>query len=114
MAIFLGVDTSCYTTSVAAVDSDGKLLADKRKVLDVKFGERGLQQSEAVFQHVQNLPVLLAELLDAIDVDLVQGIAASSRPRPVEGSYMPVFTAGMGQAQIAGKLLGCKFNPTSH
>ena len=42
--IFLGIDTSCYTTSVAAVDENGNLAAEARKLLSVADGERGLRQ----------------------------------------------------------------------
>lgn len=57
----IGIDTSCYTTSVCAVDADEKLLGDYRKVLQVKQGNRGLRQSEAVFQHMNNLPYLISK-----------------------------------------------------
>lgn len=33
--IFLGIDTSCYTTSIAAVDENGNVLSDQRKLLSV-------------------------------------------------------------------------------
>ncbi|MGL6294238.1 MAG: peptidase M22, partial [Eubacterium aggregans] len=91
---FLGIDTSNYTTSIALCDGDGRLLSDSRQVLTVKAGERGLRQSEALFQHVRNLP----EMLESLDFSRVQvaGIAASVSPRPVEDSYMPVFRAGSG------------------
>ena len=39
--IFLGIDTSCYTTSIAAVDENGNLLSDQRKLLNVPDGQRG-------------------------------------------------------------------------
>ena len=51
MDIALGIDTSCYTTSVAALDLDGGLAADFRIPLAVKPGGRGLSQSEMLFQH---------------------------------------------------------------
>ena len=43
MNAYIGVDTSCYTTSVACVDETG-IVSDLRKVLSVKQGERGLRQ----------------------------------------------------------------------
>ena len=59
-AVVLGFDTSCYTTSVAAVDLAGRPVASCRRLLPVPSGERGLRQSEAVFIHVRQLPVLLS------------------------------------------------------
>ena len=59
MLAVLGIDTSCYTTSVAAVTLEGQVLSSVRRLLVVKMGGRGLRQSEGVFQHVQNLPELL-------------------------------------------------------
>ena len=50
-AVVLGFDTSCYTTSVAAVDLAGRPVASCRRLLPVPSGERGLRQSEAVFIH---------------------------------------------------------------
>lgn len=54
MKYILGIDTSAYTTSIALVDSKtGRILADERKVLEVKEGQKGLRQQEAVFQHLK-------------------------------------------------------------
>ena len=92
----LGIDTSNYKTSVAIV-LGGETIVDLRRFLRVKEGERGLRQSEALFQHVQNLPEMFAELREQFDGE-VDAVAYSTRPRPVEGSYMPCFTAGAGQA----------------
>lgn len=99
----LGIDTSNYKTSVAIVDAEGQILADARRFLQVRDGERGLRQSEAFFQHIQQLPNLLTEALSqaqSVDPDgKVVAISVSDRPRPVEQSYMPVFTAGVRMAQ---------------
>ena len=94
MKAILGLDTSCYTTSVAAVALDGQVLASVRRLLVVKQGGRGLRQSEGVFQHTQNLPQLVKQLKEQLpDLEPV-AISASFTPRDVEGSYMPVFTVG--------------------
>ena len=66
--LFIGIDTSCYTTSAACVDEKGIVL-DRRTVLFVERGERGLRQSEGLFQHVRNLGSLVPELMR----DLPQG-----------------------------------------
>lgn len=45
--MYLGFDTSNYTTSVALFD--GNDIIQAKKLLHVKTGERGLRQSDAVF-----------------------------------------------------------------
>jgi len=112
--MILGIDTSCYTTSLAVVDQDGRLVKDLRQLLRVKKGERGLQQSAALFQHVQNLPVLFKDLGQELDFSLVKAVCASTRPRPAAGSYMPVFTACQGFGQVIGETARIPFYATSH
>lgn len=97
MKVFLGIDTSAYTTSLAAVDESMQVLADERIILQVESGERGLRQSEALFLHVKNLP-LLFERVNRVLFDNTCAMAVSTRPRNTEGSYMPVFLAGSGVA----------------
>ena len=99
----LGIDTSNYKTSLAVVRG-GETVADIRRFLKVKEGERGLRQSEALFQHVQNLPEMFSELRDVFDGN-IDAVAYSTRPRAVEGSYMPCFTAGSGQAVAVASAL---------
>ena len=107
----LGIDTSCYTTSMAVVDGP-QLLSDERKLLMVEAGGRGLQQSNALFQHVQNLPLLFDQLnLSSLRIGAV---AVSARPRPRDGSYMPVFTAGYACAKAVASALGVPLFETSH
>ena len=111
----LGIDTSNYKTSVAVVDASGEVLFNHQQLLQVKRGERGLRQSEALFQHVQNMPPVLERLFE--DDSLRQQIGAvsvSSRPRPVEGSYMPVFTAGLGYGRSVAAALGVPLYEYSH
>lgn len=93
---FLGLDTSCYTTSLGLVDTGGKIVKDLRRILTVKPGEKGLRQSEALFQHLKNLPDLIEE---AAPFSPLLGVAYAARPRPVSGSYLPVFLAGAGFAR---------------
>jgi len=110
----LGIDTSCYTTSVAVVDENRKLLFQDRRLLEVPPGERGLQQSQAVFQHVQNLPLLLETAFSHAEPRDIQVVAASVAPRPVRGSYMPVFTVSGGQGKILADALKAPFAATTH
>lgn len=106
----LGFDTSNYTASAAW--TDGAHDKSVRQLLSVKSGERGIRQSEGLFQHVKLLP----ELYERLDIDMnnVKAVGASTRPRNVEGSYMPVFLAGHGFAKIAAKSLGVPLYEFSH
>lgn len=100
----LGIDTSNYKTSLALIRGD-EIICDLRRFLTVKEGERGLRQSDALFQHVKNLPELMSALRDCSGIQ-IDGIAFSDRPRPVEGSYMPCFMAG----KSLGESLASAFN----
>ena len=114
MKAVIGWDTSCYTTSVAAVSLEGHVLASVRRLLSVKTGDRGLRQSEGVFQHTQNLPQLLRKLREDLpDIEPV-ALCASAAPREQEGSYMPVFTVGIGAAEQAAALMGLPLYFTNH
>ena len=81
MNIIIGLDTSCYTTSCAAVTTDGNVLASCRKLLPVRQGERGLRQSEAVFTHVRQLPALMEELGQYTSGHRIVAVCSSARPR---------------------------------
>jgi len=109
--MIIGIDTSCYTTSVAIINDDGALLSERRLVLQVKPGERGLRQSEAVFQHLQNLPRLVEDF--KADTPII-AVAASTKPRPVPGSYLPVFKVGAAMGSTLAHLAGTPFFETSH
>ncbi|MBQ2217626.1 MAG: hypothetical protein II418_01680 [Firmicutes bacterium] len=112
--LVLGLDTSNYTTSVAVTDADtGEILADERILLTVKQGEKGLRQSDALFQHWQNLPDLLERVLPVYGKEICC-IAVSEKPRPQEGSYMPVFTAGVHTARILAAQTGARLVLCSH
>ncbi len=94
--MILAVDTSCYTTSMIVIDRvTGQILFELNKNLAVKPGERGLRQSEGFFMHVHQLTASFEMLSKAVDVKKISAIAVSSRPRPLESSYMPVFHAGL-------------------
>jgi N6-L-threonylcarbamoyladenine synthase len=111
----LGLDTSCYTTSAALVIG-GILAYDGRAPLQVSKGHVGLRQSEALFQHVRNLPRLIEAACDGArreSCDIV-AVAASAWPRRVEGSYMPVFLASAGYGRALAAALGVPFLETSH
>lgn len=97
---FLGVDTSCYTTSVAIVDDKLNIIAEEKILLSVKSGSRGLRQSEGYFQHVENLAKIFNEQSIKTNLKNVKCLASSDKPRNVDGSYMPVFLAGTNILKI--------------
>lgn len=116
MSIFLGIDTSAYTSSLAVVDKEQRILADKRMLLEVKKGNRGLRQSEALFLHTKNLPFLF-ESIEALLKDnkyKLQAIGVSTWPRRLKGSYMPVFMAGHAQARVLSAFSGVPLFEVSH
>ena len=113
MSIYLGIDTSNYTTSVCLYDSDTGQVISKRKLLPVKEGERGLRQSDAVFHHVQQLPGLFEEAFDGYSRQ-IKAIGVSYAPRTAEGSYMPCFTVGTMAADVLSSVLKAPVYRFSH
>jgi N6-L-threonylcarbamoyladenine synthase len=111
--LVLGIDTSNYTSSAALARADRSIAADTRKQLSVGSGERGLRQSEAFFRHVDNIPALAGDLLRGYR-GRIGAVAVSDRPRPVEGSYMPVFRAGLRFAEVLADALGTPLFCFSH
>lgn len=109
----LGIDTSCYTTSVALA-GDGRVVASERKLLTVAEGERGLRQSDGVFQHTTRLHALLEALMSGVQGVRVAAVCASTRPRDVNDSYMPVFLVGESMGRGIAAALGVPFYATSH
>lgn len=108
--MYLGFDTSNYTTSLAMFD--GKNIFQQKKLLTVRHGEKGLRQSEAVFQHTVNMPNLVNEL--DFDNEDINAVGVSARPRNIEGSYMPCFTVGINVATAVSKFTSSKLYTTSH
>ena len=98
-ACFVGFDTSNYTTSLAVCDKDGRIVANLKTPLSVASGERGLRQSDAVFSHIKNLPGLCQRLGEILCDYTPLGVGVSTRPRSVEGSYMPCFLSGIAAAR---------------
>ncbi|HWQ62617.1 MAG TPA: O-sialoglycoprotein endopeptidase, partial [Negativicutes bacterium] len=115
MKLVLGVDTSCYTTSVALLTADGTLVADERRPLAVKPGARGLAQSEMVYQHTRTLPELFTAAAAAAGGRLeLAAVAASVQPRPLPESYMPAFLVGAGYARVIAVAQAVPFLSLSH
>lgn len=114
MSLFLGIDTSNYTTSTALYNSDTGEMLSCKKLLPVKSGQLGLRQSDAVFHHTAQLHSLIAELVKSIDTKDIVAIGASSKPRPIDGSYMPCFTVGENTAKILSSVLKIPLYRFSH
>lgn len=113
----IGFDTSNYTTSCACIScKDGTAVSviSKRKLLEVKSGQLGLRQSEAVFQHTKQLPLLMESLAAEAGAPEIAAVCASNAPRDVQGSYMPCFLVGEGAARIAAASNGLRACFTTH
>ena len=111
---FVGFDTSNYTTSAAVCDEDGKIIANIKKPLPVKAGERGIRQSDAVFEHVRNLPEVTEKLRESISGYTPVCVGVSTRPRDAEGSYMPCFLSGKSAAYSFAAAAGVQVCELSH
>lgn len=108
----IAFDTSNYTTSCGWFDGENS--SHDGKLLTVKPGELGLRQSDALFQHVKRLPEIVENALKNVDVSAIRAVGASTRPRAVEGSYMPCFLAGESQGRVLARTLGVSFHAFSH
>ena len=108
MKAVLGLDTSNYTTSAAWFD--GAQRHNEGRLLEVQPGRLGLRQSEALFQHVKRLP----EIVKGLEQRKIQAVGASTRPREVEGSYMPCFLAGASFGESMAHVLNVPFYAFSH
>lgn len=112
MALCVGFDTSNYTTSAAWCEgAEGR---NESRILDVPQGALGLRQSDALFLHVRRLPEIVARLLEGRNLTGAAVVAASSRPREAEDSYMPCFLAGVCEAKNLAAALGAKYLEFSH
>ena len=108
----IGIDTSNYTTSIAFFD--GTQGENCSKLLPVKAGELGLRQSDAVFAHVKSLPELSGRLFSHIQAENITAVGVSTRPRAVEGSYMPCFLVGYSHAKLLADTLHVPLVEVSH
>ncbi len=106
---YLGIDTSNYTTSLAVFNSETKELFTQKKMLDAGTG-LGLRQSEAHFNHTKNLP----SLFESIEKGPYGAVGVSSRPRNVDGSYMPCFLSGVSAAGAAAASSSAPLHLFSH
>ena len=108
----IGIDTSNYTTSIAYFDGVGG--ENCSKLLPVKQGELGLRQSDAVFAHIKSLPELSGRLFSHVQGKSVTAVGVSTKPRWVEGSYMPCFMVGYSHAKMLSDMLNVPLVEVSH
>ena len=113
MSAFLGIDTSNYTTSAALFDSEANTIIQSKKLLPVKAGELGLRQSDAVFAHVKQLGDMVQNVFDEYREEIT-AIGVSTRPRDIDGSYMPCFLVGEMAANCLGAALKAPVLPFAH
>ena len=111
---YIGIDTSNYTTSFAVCDAEGRIVANIKKLLDVKEGERGLRQSDAVFSHIKNFPEISEKIREAVSGYEICAVGVSTKPRDAEGSYMPCFMTGAAIAEVLSATHGVPLYSFSH
>ena len=107
----LGFDTSNYTTSIAYFDGENGYNCSQ--LLPVKEGLLGLRQSDAVFHHTKSLPELSGRLFSHVR-GKIDAVGVSTRPRAVEGSYMPCFMVGYSHAKLLADMLDVPLVEVSH
>jgi N6-L-threonylcarbamoyladenine synthase len=111
--LYLGLDTSNYTTSAAVFDSETGTVKKYGKLLPVREGERGVRQSDALFHHTVQLPEVLGQVM-AETGGSITAVGVSSRPTTAEGSYMPCFLAGLCAGETLGTVNHIPVHKTSH
>lgn len=112
--LYLGLDASAYTTSLAVVNGVEEVLFDQRLPLEVKEGSLGLRQSEALFAHLLNFPKLWSDKNMYARKGAFKAVAASAKPRPVAGSYMPVFKVSESFGRFVAGAMNIDFYAFSH
>ena len=117
--VYLGIDTSCYTTSLFFMDKEGQAAAETRRILKVKPGGCGLQQSEMLYQHTRNLPELMEEAArdgrSRTGAQFHRTGHRRIRPSPPAGRLLYAGVPGRaGLCPVAGSLYGIPLWQISH
>ena len=112
MMYTVGIDTSNYTTSIACFDGVGG--TNISQLLPVKQGQLGLRQSDAVFAHIKSLPELSGRLFSGVEKPQIRAVGVSTRPRAIDGSYMPCFMVGYSHAKLLSDALCVPLIEVSH
>ena len=114
--LFLGIDTSNYTTSVSLYSPGVGVIANIKIPLPVEEGKRGLRQSDAVFSHIKNAPraaEILKQHLSSAEGEIT-AVGFSASPRRETGSYMPCFLVGEAIARFIASSNDVTVYPLSH
>lgn len=112
-SLFLGLDTSNYKTSAGLYCPEDGSFRACGKLLEVPLGTLGLRQSDALFQHIKQLPQQVKQACQQLDGE-IRAIGVSTRPRDLEDSYMPCFLAGQCVAECLGAALNVPVYDFSH
>lgn len=112
--VFIGVDTSNYTTSLAICSLEGEILENYKVLLPVKEGEKGIRQSDAVFAHVKNFQIITDYIKEKHEEYDIKAVGYSKYPREVDGSYMPCFLVGEAVAETVAALYNLRAYHFSH
>lgn len=112
--LYLGIDTSAYTTSLVVINEGKEICFAEKMILQVPEGKQGLRQQEALFQHLKNLPLLIEKAEACLAHGELAAIGVSSKPRDLEDSYMPVFEAGISFARVIATLNQAPLYRLSH
>ena len=113
MSYHLGIDTSNYTTSVAVYDDTTNIVVNRKKLLPVKEGEKGIRQSDAVFHHTVQLPELINDLVNEFKGN-ISSVGVSIKPCNEVGSYMPCFLTGISVAEAVSSFMHIPLYKFSH
>lgn len=112
--VFVGIDTSNYTTSIGIVSDGGEVIGNFKLLLPVKSGESGLRQSDAVFAHIKNIPLLCDKVRELCGSYKIKAVGYSAYPRDAAGSYMPCFLVGEAVAKTLGAFYASPVYGFSH
>ena len=108
----IGIDTSNYKTSIALFD--GSHAVKSSPLLPLKREKLDLRQSDAVFSHIKSLPELSGRLFSDMQGKHVDAVGVSTRPRAVDGSYMPCFLVGYSHAKLLSDAFSVPLIEVSH
>jgi len=112
---YLGIDTSSCATSAAVYDStSGSVLGSVKINLQIKDGDLGMQQNDAIFLHTQNVSELMEQLTFQTDISQFDAVGVSVRSSDENDSYMPAFLAGQAIASAIAAVMKVPVYEFSH
>lgn len=116
---YLGIDTSNYTTSAAIYFPESGGMINCKKLLPVEHNQKGLMQSKALFCHVKQLHEVVSDAFSQYyamggRIGDIKAVCVSAKPRNIQGSYMPVFLAGLSTAHSIAAALNIPCYESAH